>query len=292
MTSRFFHAAHARVWSISWLMCAGVLVVCSAVEPGARSREPKVTAATLVSVEEEIEIGQTANKQIREQVPELRDSTVVSYVGGVGKRLIRAAPGAKYPYSFSVADLPEINAFSLPGGPVWIHRGVLSRTANESQTAAVLAHEIAHVAMRHGADRLTQGMVAKWGLGLLGALLGNAGGAATAQAAASLLTGGVILKFSRREEQEADEVGMSILTRSGWDGRGMVELFQMIQRQAGREQSSVEAFLSSHPAPQERIDNLSAQLSKRRGGTRDSERFRSVKARLARLPASRTRDNP
>ncbi|HEU4688080.1 MAG TPA: M48 family metalloprotease, partial [Vicinamibacterales bacterium] len=138
-----------------------------------------------------------------------------------------------------------------------------------------------------GADRLTQGMVAKWGLGLLGALLGNTGGAGAAQAAASLLTGGVILKFSRLEEQEADELGMSVLTRSGWDGRGMVELFQTLQRQASREQSSVDAFLSSHPSPQDRLANLSAQLSKRRGGTRDSARFRSVKAHLARLPTSR-----
>jgi predicted Zn-dependent protease len=245
------------------------------------------TAVALVSVEEEIEIGQAANKQIREQVPELRDNTIVSYVRDVGTRLVRVAPGAKYPYSFSVADLPEINAFSLPGGPVWIHRGVLARAANESHVAAVLAHEIAHIAQRHGADRLTQGMVAKWGLGLLGALLGNTGGAGTAQAAASLLTGGVFLKFSRREEQEADEVGMSILTRSGWDGRGMVELFQMLQREEGRGQSGVGGFLSSHPSPQDRIDNLSAQLSKRRGGTRDSARFRSVKAHLARAPSPR-----
>jgi predicted Zn-dependent protease len=256
---------------------AGIFVLCSAV----------VMASVLISVEEEIEIGRAANEQMRKQVPELTDATVVKYVRDVGARLIRAAPGEKYPYTFSVADLPEINAFSLPGGPVWIHRGVLSRAANESQVAAVLAHEVAHIARRHGAERLTQGMVAKWGLGLLGALLGNTGGAGAAQAAASLLTGGVILKFSRLEEQEADELGMSILTRSGWDGRGMVELFQTLQRQAGREQSSVDAFLSSHPSPQDRLANLSAQLSKRRGGTRDSARFRSVKAHVARLPASR-----
>jgi predicted Zn-dependent protease len=130
-------------------------------------------------------------------------------------------------------------------------------------------------------------MVAKWGLGLLGALLGNTGGAGTAQAAASLLTGGVFLKFSRREEQEADEVGMTILMRSGWDGRGMVELFQMLQREAGRGPSDADAFLSSHPWTQDRIDKLSTRLSKRRGGTRDSARFRAVKSQLARLPSSR-----
>jgi predicted Zn-dependent protease len=260
---------------------AGIFVLCSAV----------VTTAAFISVEEEIEIGRTAHEQMRKQVPELADATVVNYVRDVGRRLARAAPGAKYPYTFSVANVPEINAFALPGGPVWIHRGVLSRAANESQVAAVLAHEVAHVAQRHGADRLTQGMVAKWGIGLLGALLGNVGGAGTAQAAATLLTGGVILKFSRLEEQEADEVGMSILTRAGWDGRGMVEMFEMIQRQASRKESGVDAFLSSHPSPQDRIRNLSAQLSKRRGGTRDSARFRSVKARLARLPAAGSKDN-
>jgi predicted Zn-dependent protease len=250
-----------------------------------------VFAAVLVSVQEEIEIGRSANEQVRTQVPELRDATVTSYVRDVGNRLVRAAPGAKYPYTFAVADLPEINAFSLPGGPVWINRGVLSKARNESQVASVLAHEIAHIAQRHGADRLTHGMVAKWGLGLLGALLGNSGGAGTAQAAASLLTGGVFLKFNRNEEREADEVGMSILTRSGWSGRGMVELFEMLGREAGRDHQSVEAFLSSHPSPQDRINNLSAQLSRHRGGTRDSVRYRSVKAHLARRAASRSGDN-
>ena len=245
----------------------------------------------LVSVEEEIEIGRTANEQVRKQVPELKDSMVTRYVRDVGKRLVGAAQGAKYPYTFAVADLPEINAFSLPGGPVWINRGVLSKAANESQVAAVLAHEVAHIARRHGADRLTQGMVAKWGLGLLGALLGNTGGAGTAQAAASVLTGGVFLKFNRAEEREADEAGMTILTRSGWSGRGMVELFQMLAREASRDRSSVDAFLSSHPSPQDRIDSLAAQVKRQKGGTRDSERYRSVKAHLVRVTTSRPGDN-
>jgi predicted Zn-dependent protease len=250
-----------------------------------------VPGMVLVSVEEEIEIGRAANEQVRAQVPELRDPIVASYVRDLGHRLIRAAPGAKYPYSFTVADRPEINAFSLPGGPVWINRGVLRRASNESQVAAVLAHEVAHVARRHGADRLTQGMVARWGLGLLGALLGNTGGAGTAQAAASVLAGGLFLKFNRDEEREADEVGMTILTRAGWSGSGMVELFEMLRREARRDESAVDAFLSSHPSPQDRIDNLSAHVPRQRGGTRDSSRYRSVKARLARLPTAAPRDN-
>ena len=250
-----------------------------------------IAAQTLVSIQEEIEIGRAANEQARKQLREFTDPTVTRYVRDVGKRLVRAAPGAKYPYSFAVADVPEINAFSLPGGPVWINRGVLSRAANESQVAAVLAHEVAHIARRHGADRLTQGMVAKWGIGLLGALLGNTGGAGTAQAAASVLTGGVFLKFNRAEEREADDVGMAILTRAGWSGSGMVELFQMLAREAGREEGGVNAFLSSHPSPKDRIDNLATKVKRQKSGTRDSERYRSVKAHLARVVASRSRDN-
>ena len=112
---------------------------------------------TLVSVEQEIEIGQQANAQVRREVPELRDAQVIAYIRGIGQRLARQASGPKYPYSFSVADYREINAFALPGGPVWIHRGVMHAATNESQVAGVLAHEIAHIAQRHAADQLTKG---------------------------------------------------------------------------------------------------------------------------------------
>ena len=120
-------------------------------------------AITLVSVEDEIAIGRQANAQVRKQVPELRDEQTLAYIRGIGQRLARQAPGPKYPYSFSAADYREINAFALPGGPVWIHRGVLHAATNESQVAGVLAHEIAHIAQRHAADQLTNATLANWG---------------------------------------------------------------------------------------------------------------------------------
>lgn len=243
---------------------------------------PSIAGQALVSVEEEIEIGRTANAQMRMEVPELREARVAAYVGAVGRRLVRVAPGARYPYTFTVANRLDINAFSLPGGPVWINRGVLAEAANESQVAAVLAHEVAHVAARHGTARLTHGMVARWGLGLLGALLGNTGGAQAAQAAAGLLTSGVFLAFSREEEREADALGIRMLTQAGWDRRGMVELFELLRRNAGRDPRSVDAFLSSHPSPADRIASLSA-IPAPRGGRRDSHEFQQVKARLARM---------
>jgi predicted Zn-dependent protease len=240
---------------------------------------------SLVSVEQEIEIGREANAQVRKEVPEVRDAAANQYIRAIGQRLVRQATGPKYPYSFSMADYREINAFALPGGPIWIHRGVLHAATNESQVAGVLAHEVAHIAQRHAASQLTKGMVANLGLGLLGAVLGNGGGAGAAQAAAGFLANGVFLKFSRDDEREADQVGLQLLRRAGWDGRGMVELFEILQREAKRNPGSVELFFSSHPSPQDRIARLQAGI--RPGGTRDTKQFQTVRARMLRMAPPR-----
>lgn len=243
-----------------------------------------VAGLELISVDQEIQIGRQANAQMRKDVPELRDPVVTAYVNDVGRRLVRVAPGPKYPYSFVVANTREINAFSLPGGPVWIHRGVLQVATNESQVAGVLAHEIAHIAQRHAAAQLTKVAIANWGLGLLGAMLGNAGGAGAVQVAGGFLASGAFLKFSRDDERDADKVGLVLLTRAGWDARGMIELFDILRREQGRDPSSVEAFFSSHPSPQERIAELRTGVARHRGGRRDTTRFQEIKARLRRAP--------
>jgi predicted Zn-dependent protease len=245
-----------------------------------------VAQFSLVSVQQEIEIGQQAQAQMRKDIPEVRDAQALTYIRGIGRRLAAQSSGPKYPYSFSMADYREINAFALPGGPVWIHRGVLHAAANESQVAGVLAHEVAHIAQRHAAGHITKNMMANLGLGLLGAVLGNSGGAGTAQAAAGLLANGAFLKFSRDDEREADEVGVALMRRAGWDTRGMVELFELLQREARRNPSSVEVFFSSHPPPQDRISRLQTQI--RPGGTRDTRQFRTIKARLQKMPAPKT----
>jgi predicted Zn-dependent protease len=240
-------------------------------------------AVSLISVEQEIEIGREANAEVRKEVPELTDGTVLSYIRGIGRQLAARAGGPKYPYSFSIANYREINAFALPGGPVWIHRGAIAAAQNESQLASVLAHEVAHVAQRHAADQLTKSMVANGLLALLGAVLGNNGGARTAQAAARFVAGGYMLKFSRDDEREADRAGIEIMRRAGWDGRGMVEFLQILRSQQGRDPSNVEVFLSTHPSPGDRVKELRPPA----GGRRDSVRFRQIKARLSRLPPAK-----
>ncbi|OFW01982.1 MAG: hypothetical protein A3I61_00470 [Acidobacteria bacterium RIFCSPLOWO2_02_FULL_68_18] len=242
---------------------------------------------SLVSVEQEIEIGRQVDAKVRQEVPELADGQVSEYVRSIGQRLVRQAPGPKYPYRFSVADYREINAFALPGGPVWLHRGVLHAATNESQVAGVLAHEVAHIAQRHAADQLTKATIANFGLGLLGAVLGNGGGATAAQVAASFLTNGIFLEFSRDDEREADAVGLQVMRRAGWDGRGMVELFEILQREARRNPGGVEVFFSSHPPPQDRIARLQAEVGRGTGGTHDTPRFKAIKARLLKMSPPR-----
>jgi predicted Zn-dependent protease len=247
-------------------------------------------AISLVSVNQEIEIGKQANAQVRKQVPVLRDAETTEYIRSIGRALVAHAGGPQYPYSFSVADYREINAFALPGGPVWIHRGIVHAARNESQLAGVMAHEIAHISQRHAADQLTKATMANWGLGVLGALLGNDGGATTAKLAAGFLANGLFLKFSRDDEREADRAGLQMMTRAGWDGRGMVELFETLRQEQKRDPGRVEMFFSTHPSPQDRIARLHSDVAQRRGGPsiragrRDSPRFRALKARLLQMP--------
>lgn len=246
-----------------------------------------VGAIELVSVTDEIEIGREVNAQVRKDTPQFTDAQVTGYVRDIARQLVRVAPGPRYPYSFTVANYREINAFALPGGPIWIHRGVMHAATNESQVAGVLAHEIAHIAQRHSADQLTKAAFTNIGLGVLGAILGNSGGAGTAQIAARMLANGAFLKFGRDAELEADRVGLQMLARAGWDGRGMVELFEVIRKEGARDPSKVEVLLSSHPSPRDRIAALQPEVSRRRGGRRDTPQFQAIKARLLELPAPR-----
>jgi predicted Zn-dependent protease len=241
----------------------------------------------LISVEQEIDMGRRVDTEVRREMPVLKDAEVTAYVRSLGRRLAQHAPGPKYPYRVSVVDYREINAFALPGGPIWMHRGLMHAATNESQVAGVLAHEVAHIAQRHSADQLTKATMANWGLGVLGAFLGNSAGAGAAQMAAGYLANGVFLKFSRDDEREADEVGLQIMRRAGWNPRGMVELFEVLRREARRDPGSVETFFSSHPPPQDRINRLEGEIGRNPSGRRDSEEFQRVRARLLRMTPPR-----
>ncbi len=242
----------------------------------------------LVSVADEIAIGRQAQAQVKRETPEVGDAAVRAYVARIGRQLAAHARGERYPYSFSVANYREINAFALPGGPVWVNRGAIQTARTETQLAGVLAHEIAHVSQRHAAEQLSNVMVTNLGLSLLGALLGNAGGAGAANIAARYVASGTFLKFSRDDEREADRVGAGIMARAGWDPHGMIELMETIREQERRDPGSVEIFFSNHPSPEDRVALLTRVVPKARAGKRDSADFQSIRARLRALPPARS----
>jgi beta-barrel assembly-enhancing protease len=245
------------------------------------------TGIALISVSDEITLGREAQKGVRAQIPAVGGAPG-AYVSGIGRRLAAAARGPKYPYSFSIANYREINAFALPGGPVWVHRGAIQAAKNESQLAGVLAHEIAHIAQRHAADQISKGAIANGLLGLLGAVLGNSGGARTAQSGAEILAGGYMMKFSRDDERDADRVGVEIMRRAGWDARGMLEFMHTLRAHERRNPGSVEVFLSTHPSPADREEQIRAQLrGVRGGGRRDSAEFQRIHAALAHMAPAR-----
>lgn len=244
-------------------------------------------AFVLISVDEEQRWGREAQAAMRKQAPLLADSAVEQYVASVGQRLAARAGGPKYSYTFTVADAAELNALALPGGHVWINRGALEATRNESQLAGVLAHEVAHVALRHAARQVSKVAVARAALGFLSALLGNVGGAVTSNAAAATMAKGVFLGFSREDEREADRVGTELLRKAGWDPRGLAGFLEIVQARARRSPSTVNVFFSTHPALGSRLVELRRQRRPKVGGRRDSAAFRDCARRLARLAPPR-----
>jgi beta-barrel assembly-enhancing protease len=241
-------------------------------------------AFTLISTSDEIQLGKEIQQDVRSKVPELTDRTVASYIRDIGGQLVRHAPGHKYPYSFSVANYGDLNAFALPGGPVWINRGTIEAAQNESQLVSVVAHEIAHIAERHVAEQISRGLVAEGVLGLLGAVVGDRGAGRAAQVFARVGVGGLFLRYSRDHEREADRVGAEMMHRAGWHPRGAAEFMQTLRDAQKRDPNRVEVFLSTHPPPENRIELLEQTAGRLGGGRRDSNRFQEVRRRLAAMP--------
>jgi predicted Zn-dependent protease len=244
-----------------------------------------VAAYQLLSVQDEIQIGRDAQTELLRELPQVRDPAVREYVSSIGRELAGYASGADYPYSFSTADYRDLNAFALPGGPIWINRGVLDAADSEAQVAGVLAHEIAHVAGRHSARQMTKSL---WTSGILYVVGVMANGSddwrAQAVNVAAMVAGGtVMMKFSRNDEKTADRDGVRLLEQAGYDPRGLLEFMEMLDAQQVRSPNAVARFFATHPAPRDRVRNLTKMVGTG-GGRRDSPEFARTKRRLAQLP--------
>ena len=275
--------------------CAGVLICFSLCLPGSVAlAQTRVRAGfNLFSPQQDVEIGRQSVIAVERQWPLLRDALAVQPLTRLGQTLAAQAPGERFPYTFRVLNVAAVNAFALPGGTIYLNRGLLEATQTEAELAGVLAHEIAHVALRHGTSQISKACLARAGLGVLGGVTDqNAAGQIIAA------TGGfglnpVLVKYSPEDETQADVLAAQMMARAGYDPRELV-LFLETLRLSGNELSGPVAFFSDHPVfngRSERIEREAAQL-RVQSVVRQHSGFSQLQRYLAGLPRPGLNDIP
>src|SRR5216683_1462928 len=185
---------------------------------------------------DDVKVGRQAAAEVEQQMPILHDSEATSYVSRVGQRLVSAIPPEfqhpEFSYYFKIVNASDINAFALPGGPMYVNRGMIQAARTEGEMAGVMAHELSHVALRHGTAQATKAQ--KYGLfaglaGIAGTILGGPGVGQLAAAPFQVY----FLKYSREYETEADLLGARIMASAGYDPRDLANMFKTIERVSG-----------------------------------------------------------
>jgi predicted Zn-dependent protease len=256
-----------------------------------QAQQDRPAGFNLFSAEQDIEIGRRAAQDAERQLPLSRDRRAERFLNDVVRQLAAAAPGHRYPYQVRLVDASDINAFALPGGFMYVNRGLLQSVRSEAELAGVLGHEMAHVALRHGTQQASKAYAAQAGLGLLGRLLGREGerDREVVEAVGGLGLNAVFLKFGRDAENQSDRVGVRMMAEAGYDAREMARFFELLQQQRGRNPGAVETFLSSHPSPADRVQRVTAEAARHRGGRRAVVGgMEEVQQALRRLPAAPT----
>lgn len=265
---------------LAWLVVFAIFLM-----PVSVFTQTKITYhSNKYSPQDDVKLGRQAAVEAEQQLPLLRDPEVSDYVSRVGNRLVASIPSEfqhrEFQYYFKVVNARDINAFALPGGPMYVNRGMIEAANREGEMAGVMAHELSHVALRHGTAQATKAQ--KYGLlanilGIGGAILGGPAGAAAQIAGQGV--GVYFLKFSREYETEADILGAQIMAGAGYDPRDLANMFKTIEQQSG---GGGGGFLSDHPSPSNRYAriNQEAQYLRVQNPIRDTREFDRIKAKL------------
>jgi predicted Zn-dependent protease len=266
-----------RVWGGFVLLAAGLLTL----------------QGCAVSTQREVEMGETFSQQINRQLTLVTDAEANRYLRVLGDSLAVVADNRALHWTFYIVDSREVNAFAVPGGFVYVNRGLIERTTNLSQLAGVLAHEIAHVTMRHSVKQMQAAQRANAGL-TLACILTNVCNSGVADVAVQVGGGALFAKFSRDDESESDAVGIEYLLKAGIDPRGVPEMFRILLQEREGRADGAGAWFRTHPLEEDRVRQTEAQIaaipaSRLTGLTRDSERFQQFKRRVVNLPVASNR---
>ena len=271
-----------------------ILVLLAAYSADAQRPTQFHSGFNLFTKQQDVQLGQATAAQVRAKMMVVRNPVLNAYVNEVGRRLVasREAQESGFPFTFEVVADPTINAFALPGGPMFINTGLLRAVDNEAQLAGVMGHEMSHVILRHGTNQASKSRLIE-----LPALLGSqvAGGSLVGQLAQlgiGLGANSVLLKFSRTAESQADLMGSHLMAEAGYDPMQMARFFEKLNQQGGGRPIQ---FLSDHPNPDNReraIEAEARRLPQQRYAyeTGDFQRMKAIIARVREpKPPSQTR---
>ena len=260
---------------ISRTMTPALVAVLLSLTLGASLAEAK--GVNLVSLQQEWSMRNDLHAQVQQQYRLVNDRAAQQYLNQVGRRIAAQTPLGELPWDFFIVDDPSVNAFNLPGGLVYVNRGLIAEADSLDQLAGVLAHEIGHGASRHG----TQLMTRSYGYNLLaGLLLGRDAGQGQ-RLLAQLVGTGMLTKYGREAENEADRLGVEYAARAGYNPRGAADFFRQLLDMRKRRPTKVEQFFSTHPLTETRIQNVENAASRYGNrGTRDTRDFQQFRSRL------------
>ena len=246
-----------------------------------------------VSTQQEIEMGGQYAAQINQQLPIVNDPEANRYINLLGDSIARLTSRTDIPdWKFFIVDSREVNAFAVPGGYIYVNRGLIERTQRMDQLAGVLGHEIGHVVKRHSIKQMQQAQGANVGV-TLACILTRICDSQAGQAAIQVGGTALFAKFSRSDENEADAEGIANVVRAGISPNGIPEMFQILLNERQSNPSSVEGWFSTHPMEEDRIANTRAMIAQinpsvLRTLATDSQRYQQFKSRIRSLPPSPT----
>ena len=246
-----------------------------------------------VSTQQEIEMGGQYSQQINAQLPIVRDPEANRYINQLGDSIAKLTSRTDIPqWTFYIVDSKEVNAFAVPGGYIYVNRGLIERTQRMDQLAGVLGHEIGHVVRRHSIKQMQQQQGANIGV-TLACILTRICDTQASQAAIQVGGTALFAKFSRSDEAEADAEGIKNVVRAGISPNGIPEMFEILIAERQSNPSSVEGWFSTHPLEEDRIAATRAQIAQispsiMRTLTTDSQRYQAFKQRIRALPPSPT----
>ncbi len=281
-----------RRWSA--LLCVALTALAAGCGTATKNPVTGQTERTVMNEQQEVTEGAKAHEQILKEYGVLPNAKLQAYVNDVGQKLAKQSHRANLKWTFTVLDSPEVNAFALPGGFVYVTRGIMGYLQSEADLAGVIGHEIGHVTARHGAQRATRqqragvGVVAATVLGVVAEMAGVTGAAQAASQVSQSVAAGYVASYSREQESQSDKLGAEYLQRVGYDPRNMIDVIGVLKNQErfaidtakaeGRQVSEGTSWLASHPSNEQRLADITRIANDYKGKYVDEGRERYLRA--------------